>query len=146
MAVGHPNGFEARPLLLFALRPGFDRGASFRERDLSCGRRRGLWSFYYSLHDFLHDSLDDDGALHDLLDDARRHRHGRRGWPSYVIGAMLGAKHVRVRRQRGVVLRLLVQQHEHADAGHEQHARRGDADGLVEIHHLVLLIFDALDV
>ena len=39
------------------------------------------------------------------------------------------------------MLRLLVQQHEHADAGHEQHARRGDADGLVQIHHLVLLIF-----
>jgi len=42
---------------------------------------------------------------------------------------------VRVRRQRRVVLRLLVQQQERADAGHEQHARRGDADGLVEIHH-----------
>ena len=52
-----------------------------------------------------------------------------------MIGAVLGAKHVRVRRQRGVVLRLLVQQQEHADAGHEQHARRGDADGLVQIHH-----------
>jgi Fe2+ or Zn2+ uptake regulation protein len=66
--------------------------------------------------------------------------------PPYVIGAVLRAEDVRVRRQRRVVLRLLVQEHEHADAGHEQHARRGDADGLVEIHHLVLLIFDALDV
>ena len=135
MAVGHTNGFEARPLLLFALRPGLYRGSSFREREPRRRRRRLHRSLHDSLHDLLHDSLDDDGALDHLLDDARRHRHGRRGLPSYVIGAMLGAKHVRVRRQRGVVLRLLVQQQERADACYQEYARRRYSYRLVQIHH-----------
>ena len=62
-----------------------------------------------------------------------------------MIGAVLRAEDVRVRRQRRVVLRLLVQQHEHADAGHEQHARRGDADGLGQIHHPCCLFFEAVE-
>ena len=98
MAVGHADRFEARPLSLLALRPGFDRGSSPWKREPRRRRRRGRGSLHDALHDLLHDSLDDDGALDDLLDDARRHRHGRRGWPPYVVGAVLRAEDVRVLR------------------------------------------------
>ena len=61
MAVGHANGLEARPLSLFALRPGFDRGSSFRGAGFELSAPASRRSLHDALHDFLHDSLGDDG-------------------------------------------------------------------------------------